>query len=126
MSSDKTHTGHVLWFDQKKGFGFVKVRQHDSDFNDKDIFVHFSCIHTEGTNYKRLYPGEYVTMDIKHQPDIKGKEFICLNLTGVNGGPLLVENEKYNYRVFNKVVRQEQEQEQEQEKKKNKNKNKKE
>ena len=23
MSSDRTHIGHVLWFDQKKGFGFV-------------------------------------------------------------------------------------------------------
>jgi hypothetical protein len=44
-------------------------------------------------------------MDIKHQPDVKGKEYLCLNLTGVNGGPLLVENEKYNYKVFNKVQR---------------------
>ena len=44
-------------------------------------------------------------MDIKHQPDVKDKEFICLNLTGVNGGPLLVENEQYNYKVYNKVQR---------------------
>ena len=105
MSSDRTHIGQVLWFDQKKGFGFVKVNHPDSDFHDKDIFVHFSCIHTESTNYKRLFPGEYVSMDIKHQPDVKGKEYLCMNLTGVNGGPLLVENEKYNYKVFNKVPR---------------------
>lgn len=103
--SDRTHIGHVLWFDQKKGFGFVKVNQPGSDFNDKDIFVHYSCIHTSSDSYKRLFPGEYVSMDIKHQPDVKDKEFICLNLTGVNGGPLLVENEQYNYKVYNKVQR---------------------
>ena len=43
-------------------------------------------------------------MDIKHQPDVEGK-YICLNLTGVNGGPLLDENEQYNYKVYNKVQR---------------------
>jgi len=107
--SDRTHIGHVLWFDQKKGFGFVKVNHPDSDFNDKDIFVHYSCIHTTADSYKRLFPGEYVSMDIKHQPDVKGKEYICLNLTGVNGGPLLVENEQYNYKVYNKVQRKKEE-----------------
>jgi len=101
--SDRTHIGHVLWFDQKKGFGFVKVNHPDSEFNDNEIFVHYSCIHTTGDSYKRLYPGEYVSMDIKHQPDVTGKEYICLNLTGVNGGPLLVENVQYNYKVYNKV-----------------------
>ena len=105
MSSDKTHVGSVIWFDQKKGFGFVKINDPNSDYNDKDIFVHYSCIHTEQNSYKRLYPGEYVSMDVKHQPNVKGKEYICLNLTGVNGGKLLVENEKYNYKVFNKVER---------------------
>ena len=44
-------------------------------------------------------------MDIKHQPEVEGKEYICLNLTGVNGGPLLVENEKYNFKVYNKPNR---------------------
>ena len=105
MSSDKTHIGSVIWFDQKKGFGFVKINDPNSDYNDKDIFVHYSCIHTEQNSYKRLFPGEYVSMDVKHQPNVKGKEYICLNLTGVNGGKLLVENEKYNYKVFNKVER---------------------
>ena len=48
-------------------------------------------------------------MDIKHQPDVEGKEYICLNLTGVNGGPLLVENSQYNYKVYNKVQKKEDE-----------------
>ena len=105
MSSDRTHIGHVLWFDQKKGFGFVRVNQPESDFHNKDIFVHYSSIHTSNTNYRKLFPGEYVSMDIKHQPEVEGKEYICLNLTGVNGGPLLVENEKYNFKVYNKPNR---------------------
>ena len=105
MSSDKTHIGYVIWFDQKKGFGFVKVNDPNSKYHDIDIFVHYSNVHTNENSYKRLYPGEYVSMDIKHQPEVKGKEYICLNLTGVNGGKLLVENEKYNYKVFNKVER---------------------
>ena len=105
MSSDRTHIGHVLWFDQKKGFGFVRVNQPESDFHNKDIFVHYSSIHTTNTNYRKLFPGEYVSMDIKHQPEVEGKEYICLNLTGVNGGPLLVDNEKYNFKVYNKPNR---------------------
>ena len=101
MSEDRTHIGHVLWFDQRKGFGFVKIIDPISEFNDKDIFVHYICIHTT-TNYKKLFPGEYVSMDVKHQPEVKDKEFICLNLTGVNGGKLLIENEEYNYKIYSK------------------------
>ena len=101
MSEEKTHIGYVLWFDQRKGYGFVRIIDSNSDFNNKEIFVHYSCIHT-GTNYKKLFPGEYVSMDVKHQPEVAGKELICLNLTGVNGGKLLVENEDYNYKIYNK------------------------
>ena len=104
MSVERTHTGFVLWFDQRKGYGFVKINDPNSDYNNKDIFVHYSCIHTS-TNYKKLYPGEYVSMDVKHQPEVKDKEFICLNLTGVNGGKLLIENEEYNFKIYSKNSR---------------------
>ena len=36
------HVGNVLWFDQKKGYGFVKVINPDSEFLNKEIFVHYS------------------------------------------------------------------------------------
>ena len=104
MSVERTHTGFVLWFDQRKGYGFVKINDPNSDYNNKDIFVHYSCIHTT-TNYKKLFPGEYVSMDVKHQPEVKDKEFICLNLTGVNGGKLLIENEEYNFKIYSKNSR---------------------
>jgi cold shock CspA family protein len=103
--SDITHTGFVVWFDQKKGYGFVKILDSNSDFNGKDIFVHYSCIHVEESSYKKLFPGEYVSVDVKHQPDVEGKEYLCLNLTGVNGGKLLIESDRYNYKVFNKLNR---------------------
>ena len=85
MSSDRTHIGHVLWFDQKKGFGFVRVNQPESDFHNKDIFVHYSSIHTTNTNYRKLFPGEYVSMDIKHQPEVEGKEYIIMREDDILG-----------------------------------------
>ena len=96
MSCGK-NIGRIVWFDQKKGFGFVKIM----DTEEKEVFFHFSSIQSVNS-FKKVYPGEYVSLDIKHQPEVKGKEYICLNLTGVNGGPLLIENEKYNFKVFNK------------------------
>jgi len=52
---DKTLTGTVKWFDTKKGFGFVNA-------DDKDYFVHFSSIKSEG--YRKLVDGEEVSFEI--------------------------------------------------------------
>ena len=50
--------GTVKWFDGKKGYGFVS----DTTSSDKDYFVHFSEIQTEG--YKTLEEGQRVTFEI--------------------------------------------------------------
>ena len=50
--------GKVKWFDGKKGYGFVS----DTASGDKDYFVHFSDIQTEG--FKTLEEGQEVTFDI--------------------------------------------------------------
>ena len=50
--------GKVKWFDGKKGYGFVS----DTASDDKDYFVHFSEIQTEG--YKTLEEGQEVTFEI--------------------------------------------------------------
>jgi CspA family cold shock protein len=50
--------GKVKWFDGKKGYGFVS----DTTSGDKDYFVHFSEIQTDG--YKTLEEGQKVTFDI--------------------------------------------------------------
>ena len=49
--------GKVKWFDAKKGYGFVS---NASD--DKDYFVHFSEIQTDG--FKTLEEGQKVEFEI--------------------------------------------------------------
>jgi len=49
--------GTVKWFDSDKGYGFI------SSEDDKDIFVHFSAIQTEG--YKSLAEGDQVEFEVK-------------------------------------------------------------
>jgi len=53
MSDRKT--GKVKWFNNRKGFGFILN-------DDKDLFVHFSAIETEG--YKTLKEGQEVTYEV--------------------------------------------------------------
>ena len=93
--------GNVLWFDQKKGFGFVKVITPDSDLNGNEVFVHYSQIQCE-SSYKKLYPGENVSLDIvkNDAEDNNGKEFLSQNITGLYGTPLLVDNENYIVKII--------------------------
>jgi CspA family cold shock protein len=49
-------TGHVKWFDNKKGYGFIE------NDNGEDIFVHYSSIMAEG--YKSLEKGDLVEYEI--------------------------------------------------------------
>lgn len=48
--------GTVKWFNAEKGYGFIK------DEEEKDIFVHFSSINSDG--YKTLEEGQKVTYDL--------------------------------------------------------------
>ena len=49
----KTYEGTVKWFNDAKGFGFLKP-----DDGDKDLFVHMSEIKMEG--FKTLKEGQEV------------------------------------------------------------------
>lgn len=60
---DDTVLGTVHWFNDAKGFGFIK-----RDDGEKDVFVHFSAIEKEG--YKSLVEGERVEFTV--QPGQKG------------------------------------------------------
>ena len=53
--------GKVKWFDAKKGYGFVS-----SMSDDKDYFVHFSEIKTDG--FKTLEEGQKITFEIGEGP----------------------------------------------------------
>jgi|TARA_B100001971_G_C18155677_1_gene518396 CspA family cold shock protein len=52
--------GTVKWFDSKKGYGFISESESNDD--DKDYFVHFSEIKSDG--FKTLNEGQKVSFDI--------------------------------------------------------------
>lgn len=60
-------TGTVKWFNDEKGYGFVK-----QDGITEDIFVHHTSIEMEG--FRTLTPGEAVAFEIKK--DEKGMKAV--------------------------------------------------
>ena len=52
--------GTVKWFDSKKGYGFISESESNDD--DKDYFVHFSEIKSDG--FKTLNEGQKVSFEI--------------------------------------------------------------
>ncbi len=90
-------TGSVTRWFNRKGYGFINVINSDSDQVGQDIFVHLSGINVSNDGYKSLYPGEYVSFDLDKANDGR---FTCVNVTGVLGGPLLVEHPQFRYKYF--------------------------
>lgn len=56
MSEEEVFTGTVLFFKPKPGFGFISWKE------DKDIFVHFSDIVSDG--FKMLKKGQQVKFKV--------------------------------------------------------------
>ena len=56
--------GTVKWFNESKGYGFIRPDQDEE--LDEDLFVHFSAIQSEG--FKTLTDGEPVSFDVEHGP----------------------------------------------------------
>lgn len=66
--------GHVKWFNNDKGYGFIGYRQ------DEDIFVHYSAIELDG--YKTLSEGQLV--EFKLIETSKGYQAINVKLLNAN------------------------------------------
>ena len=52
--------GHVKWFNERKGFGFI------SRDDGNDVFVHFSPIKRDG--FKSLNEGDEVEFEVSEGP----------------------------------------------------------
>ncbi len=64
-------TGHVKWFNEKKGFGFIINQQGD------DIFVHYKDIDIEGVGFKTLHENDPVTFVLDKGPKgLKAQEVL--------------------------------------------------
>lgn len=61
MSQDKKmYYGQVIWFDARKGMGFIEWAKDGE--KQKDMFVHFSDIKADG--FKTLYKEQKVSFKI--------------------------------------------------------------
>lgn len=69
-------TGRVKWFNNAKGYGFVRP-----DHGGEDLFVHYSYITMDG--YKTLKAGQPVNFDIKEAG--KGNHAVNLRLVDEPG-----------------------------------------
>lgn len=58
--TDSKYYGTVIWFDSKRGFGFLEWEKDGE--KQKDLFVHFSDISCEG--FKTLYKSQKVSFGL--------------------------------------------------------------
>jgi cold shock CspA family protein len=64
--------GKVLWFNSKKGYGFVRIISAGEHF-DENVFVHYSELIVQKSEYKYLITGEYVSLDLVESNNEKYK-----------------------------------------------------
>lgn len=72
-------TGRVKWFNNAKGYGFVRP-----DNGGDDLFVHYSYIQMEG--YRTLKAGQPISYEIK--PVDKGSHAVNITLLPEDAGNL--------------------------------------
>lgn len=59
--SDIREIGTVKWFNDEKGYGFIRP-----EAGGKDLFVHYSAIEKEG--FRSLAEGDQVEYTVSHGP----------------------------------------------------------
>lgn len=64
--------GHVKWFDQIRGYGFITYGM------DQDIFVHMTALEDGGIVV--LEPGQSIAFEIQKDPKRKRESAIFLRL----------------------------------------------
>ena len=87
VDSSNKILGCVKWFNNKRGYGFVT---YTGDNTEHDVFVHHTGIQPLNSQYRTLTTGEYVSFVLK-PPSEEGEREQAIDVTGVNGGPLLCD-----------------------------------
>ena len=82
--------GKVEWFDEKKGFGVIHLKDGDET---KEYFAHHSEIKVNNNLYRALYQEEHV--EFVHSYNEDKKKLVAKNITGVNGNKLKCENNTF-------------------------------
>ena len=94
IADAKRYTGMVKWFNNKAGFGFITVCG-DNEYSKKDIFVHYSSIRVNNSQYKYLVQGEYVDFTLMKTSNDK-HEYHATDITGVLQGNIMCETRRLN------------------------------
>jgi cold shock CspA family protein len=97
--SSARRLGRVKWFNNKAGYGFLKVVENDGSETD-DVFVHHSVIKVTDEQFRYLVQGEYIDFTISELDSSKHK-FQATEVSGVNGCKLMCEtrNEAFKNRT---------------------------
>ena len=85
-------TGTVKWFNNRAGFGFITVCE-PGEYQNKEIFVHWSSIRVSNSQYKYLFQGEYVDFTLV-KANNNDHEYQAMNVSGVRGGPIMCETRR--------------------------------
>jgi len=78
--------GLVKWFNNKVGYGFITELEGDK----REIFVHYSEIKVNESQYKYLVQGEYVEFGIVKSTN-ENHEWQAVGVSGIKGGPVMCE-----------------------------------
>lgn len=66
--------GHVKWFNEKKGFGFIVGS------SGEDIFVHYKDIDVKGDGFKTLQENEAVSFLLEKGPKgLKAQDVLAIS-----------------------------------------------
>ena len=80
------YIGNCKWFNKKLGYGFITV--YTGEHKGKNIFVHHTGVKPLNSNFRTLRKGEYIHFNVE-----SGKNGLqAVNVTGINGGPLMCDN----------------------------------
>lgn len=110
MNTRDRIVGIVKWFNNKHGYGFITIcntndqsnppTNESSENTENEVFVHYTSIRitNNADQYRYLVAGEYVEFQLTKANNDK-HEFQAMDVTGINGGPIMCERSHTRSRV---------------------------